>query len=334
MQKQQKLNPGKLEPKFLKKLIAKFPKNDQNIIIPPGIGIDAAGLKVGNKLIAITTDPITFSTTNISTYSVAVNINDVACLGCKPRWYLACLLLPVGTTKNQVTTIFHNLAYELKRYNIKAIGGHVEITNTVTTPIIVGQMIGEIIGDNLLTPQNGKPGDQILLWRSVAIEGTALLATKQQQLLQKSLSMKKIKAMQNLLLKPGICIWPLVKKLVPCKGLVALHDITEGGIATALHELADASNLGLKINGNTIPIRAETKMLAKILKFNPIGLLASGSALILCRKTASKQISQKIGARDLTLIGELTKNKKRILMLNEKPAKLPRFTSDEIIRFL
>jgi hydrogenase expression/formation protein HypE len=328
------LKIGKLDHDFLKQLLAKFPKTDKSIIIPPGVGLDAAGIKTSNKYLAITTDPITFSTTNLGTYSVAVNINDVACLGCKPRWYLACLLLPIGTTKKQLASICQNLASELKRYDIQAIGGHIEVTKAVTTPVIVGQMIGEIIGNKLLTPQDGKSGDQILLWRSVAIEGTALLATKQHKLLQKHFSLKKIKAMQNLLFKPGICIWPLVKKLVPCKGLVALHDITEGGIATALHELADASSLGLKINGEAIPILLETKKLAKILNFNPLGLLASGSALILCRKHAVNQIIKKVGTKDLAVIGELTKNKQRILISDKKKSKLPRFDSDEILKVL
>lgn len=332
MRQIKKLTAGKLEHKFLKQLIAGLPQDDRSIVIPPGIGMDAAGLKIGKKLIAITTDPITFCAANISTYSVAVNINDVACLGCKPRWYLACLLLPVGTTRKQVIDIYRKLTCELQRYNIKAIGGHTEITSTVTTPIIIGQLIGEAIGAELLSAQNGQPGDQIFLWRSVAIEGTALLATTKQKILQQYLSAKKIKAMQNLLYRPGICIWPLVKKLVPCQGLVALHDITEGGIATALHELADASKLGVKVSG--IPLRKETQELVKIFKFNPLGLLASGSLLILCRPTASKRIIQKIGTQELTLIGELTKNNTRTLVQNGKATKLPRFAADEIIQNL
>jgi hydrogenase maturation factor len=192
-------------------------------------------------------------------------------------------------------------------------------------------MIGEMIGKKLLTPKDGKAGDQILLWRNVAIEGTALIATKHHKRLQKHFSTKKIKAMQDLLDEPGICIWPLAKKLVPCKGLVALHDITEGGVATAIHELADASALGVKINKESISILPETKELAKILNFNPLGMLASGSALILCRKYAVNQIIKKVGAKDLSVIGELTKNKQRILVSGKKKTTLPRFDSDEIL---
>lgn len=334
MTKNSALPPGKLNPQLLQRLIAKLPEHDASIIIPPGIGFDAAGITIGGQLVAITTDPITFSTNQIGTYSVAVNINDVACLGCKPHWYSATLLLPIGTTEPMVEAIWQNLSDELKRYQIQSIGGHCEITGAVKNPVIIGQMIGEIIGEKFLSPKDGQPGDQILLWRGAAIEGTALIATEMKEYLKNHISVEKITAMQNLLLTPGICIWPLVEKLVPHAGLVALHDPTEGGIATALHEIADASNCGVAIDGDTITILPGTQELAQILHFDPLGLLASGSLLILCRPSEVDHIIDKIKDESLTRIGELTNDSSRTMTLHGIQQNLPRFDTDEITRFL
>lgn len=330
------LPTGKLAPKILQKLITYLPTKDKCVIIPPGIGLDAAGIKIGGKLVAITTDPITLADEQIGTYSVAVNVNDVACLGCKPKWYSASLLLPVGTTEQQVTAIWKNLGKELKRYNIKAIGGHTEVTTTVNTPVIVGQMIGEVIGDKLLDVRQAKAGDKILLWQPIAIEGTALLAKKYHKQLLPHLGKKKLDKLQNLINNPGICVWPLVKKLLPANGVVALHDPTEGGLATALHEIADACNCGLSVDGKAIPILAETQQLSQLLHLNPLGLLASGSLLIVCRANSVSKIIAKASAHKLklTIIGELTTKKTRRIKTNGKNKLLPRFDADEIVRLL
>ena len=323
---------GKLPSAFLQKLIKKLPILDSSVLIPAGIGFDAAGVMIGNQLVAITTDPITLTSDKIGTYSVAVNINDVACLGCKPRWFSAALLLPVGISQNAVEAIWNNLAVELERYDICAIGGHTEITSAVNAPVLVGQMIGEVIGDNLLNLKNAQSGDEILLWQPIAIEGTALLAERKQQFLRKYLPQDEIIQMQNLLFTPGICIWPMVKKLIPCPGVVAIHDPTEGGIATALHEMADAAGLGIEVNADAIAILPETKKLADLLHFDPLGLLASGSALIVCRSEAIESVQNKLSGEPLALIGEFNNSNDRVMMRNGKLQPLPRYDRDGSLR--
>jgi hydrogenase maturation factor len=325
---------GKLPATLLKEYLKKFPKNDDSVIIPPGVGLDAAGIKIGEKLVAVTTDPITLTSNQIGTYSVAVNINDVVCLGCSPRWYSASLLLPPNITENEIEEIWGNLACELSRYQISAIGGHTEITKAVTMPVLVGQMIGEAIGFELLDARKGKPGDQVLLWRKIAIEGTALLASSRYETLLKSLSANDLLKMQNFLFNPGICILPLAKKLLPEAGVVAIHDITEGGIATAAHEIAEAANCGINIDGNSIAILEETLTLSEILGFNPLGLIASGSAIIVCRKDNLEKIEEKLAGEEIYRIGELTESKRHIIIENSIKKSLPSFLADEITRFL
>ena len=379
------LAPGKLPSTILQRLLTTLPRHDKSTIIPPGIGLDAAGIKIGNKLISITTDPITFSTDAIGTYSVAVNINDIACLGCLPRWFTATLLLPIGTNEKDLTKIWGNLTDELAHYNIQSIGGHIEVTPTVNIPIIVGQMLGETLGKNFLDIRRAKPQDKILLWRPIALEGTAIIAKTlscsqttfqtatpidsdsfaQQQgvsaeskrsLLNinehceqghneaadqnaKSLYYKistefpppKLQQLQNIIHTPGICILPLIKKIVPSKGLVGIHDPTEGGLATALHEIADVCNCGLAIDYSSIPIMPETQKLAELLQFDPLGLLASGSALIICRPNAADAIIDKVADNQLSIIGTLTSSKQRYLFKDNKKITLPRYAKDELI---
>jgi hydrogenase expression/formation protein HypE len=334
------LAQGKLPAELLARLIAKLPQqaaattttpmtaiaptiatamNAPGIIIPPGIGLDAAGLNINGKLLAVTTDPITFTTDKIGTYCIAVNINDVACLGCAPRWFSATLLLPVGTNVKELEAIWDNLSDELRHYNIQSIGGHVEVTPTVNIPLIIGQMIGEALGDKLLDVRQARAGDKILLWRPIAIEGSAIIAKAFAAHLQPHFAAPQITRLQNSIHEPGICILPLVKKLVPCDGLVGLHDTTEGGVATALHDIADASGYGLRINYDAIPMIDEMAKLVEIFDFDPLGLVASGSVLIVCRKDALAAVQEKLRGEPVALIGELTNDfAQRQLVINNK----------------
>lgn len=326
------LPKGKLKAKFLQQLIKALPTKDDSLIIPPGVGLDAAGLKISDKLLAITTDPITLANDKIGTYSVAINVNDVACLGCRPRWYSATLLLPVGTDVASVKKIWKGLILALKRYDIISIGGHIEVTDVVNQPTLVAQIIGESVTGKFLDSRKCKPGDKILLCMPVAIEGTALLAQEKAFELSKVFSKQEIKKMQNLLYSPGICIWPLVEKIVWQKGLVALHDPTEGGVATALHEFSDAANCGLNINGDSIPVLPETKKLMKLFDFDPLGLLASGSLLVACKPSAVKGIIKSIGDKYVSEIGEFTSHTSKNLYISGVKRDLPRYDKDEIVR--
>ncbi len=332
--REQVLAPGKIAPDLLNELIDSLSQFDKQLVIPPGTGLDAAGLRIGERLVAVSTDPITFATEHLGTYVVAVNINDVACLGCRPRWFSSNILLPVGTTKEHLQDIWWSLCRELERYDIQAIGGHTEVTEAVKTPVLVGQMIGEAIGDSLLDLRQAQVDDSILLWQPIAIEGTALLADERIDDLSKTFSAEELQKMRQLLHEPGICVWPLVKKLLPDSGVVGLHDPTEGGIATALHEMADVSNCGISIDGDSIAIRPETLALAEVLGFDPLGFLASGSLLIVCRPDAEQTILNKLKNEPVSKIGCFTAESSRTISKGSQQRGLPRFTSDELIRAL
>lgn len=317
---------GKLPAALLDELIGQLPMHDPELIIPPGVGHDAAGLKIGERYFAVTTDPITFASDRLGTYSISVNLNDIACMGCRPRWYTGCMLLPKTITEDAVRKIWSDLTAALIKYDVQSIGGHVEVTEAVTTPVIVGQMIGENIGDKLLNISDAKADDKILLCQNIAIEGTALIATELADELAAHFSTEEITDMQNLLDDPGICIWPLVKQLIPDENIVAIHDPTEGGIATAINEIADACKCGFAVERANIPLIPATKKLAEIFNIDPLGLLASGSVLIICKAKGAEQILKKLPNTPVTIIGELVADK------NQRT--LPRYDSDEIIKIL
>ncbi|MCD6055725.1 MAG: hydrogenase expression/formation [Gammaproteobacteria bacterium] len=327
------LTAGKLPASFLSSLIDKFEQTSPAIIIPPKIGIDAAGLKLNANYYAVSTDPITFTDKHIGMHSVTVNINDIACLGAKPKWFTATILLPEGIQREAISVLWDDLVKTLSKYGICAIGGHVEVTPVVKQTVIVGQMIGECIGNSLLDPRDCEAGDKILLWQAIGLEGSAIIASEHADKLASRYSAEQIHSIQQYIHDPGLCVWPVVEKLLPQAGVVALHDPTEGGVATALHEIANCADCGLQIQEEAIPILTETKAICALFGLDPLGLLSSGSLLIVCRPEVEGEILRKLSGEPITQLGELTSNSmERLLFKGKEFRALPQFDKDEIIK--
>jgi len=89
---------GKLPPEELSRLLSRYTRQDQRVVVMPGVGRDATVISFPDRYLVAKTDPITFATDQIGWYAVHVNANDIAAMGGNPRWFLATLLLPAGKT--------------------------------------------------------------------------------------------------------------------------------------------------------------------------------------------------------------------------------------------
>ncbi|MBW1812885.1 MAG: AIR synthase family protein, partial [Deltaproteobacteria bacterium] len=277
----QNLPVGKLSPLLLSKLLKKVPISDKNVIIKPDIGIDCAVVDIGNKLLVIKSDPITFATNEIGWYLVQVNVNDIATTGAMPKWLLTTLLLPENqTTPSLVEEISDQINAACRELNISVIGGHTEITSGLSRPIIIGTIIGEVDRGSLITPQKARQGDRILLTKGVPIEATAILAREFSEQLQDVVSKSDIRKAANFLKDPGISILRDARIAIQSGKVTAMHDPTEGGLLSALWELAIASQTSLYIDLNTIHVPALSSRLCKIFSLNPLAAIASGALLL------------------------------------------------------
>jgi len=235
------LRVGKLPAELLARMLGMC-RDDPRVVVRPGIGLDAAALAFGDKLVVVKSDPITFATDQIGWYAVNINANDVACLGARPRFFLATVLLPEGRTDEAlVETIFADLAASCEELDVTLCGGHTEITYGLDRPIVVGHMVGEAEPERLVRNERARPGDEVLLTKGIAIEGTALLAREKADELAGRLPHEALERARGFLREPGLSVVP--DAMAVCGAVLphALHDPTEGGLATGLHELADAA---------------------------------------------------------------------------------------------
>ena len=294
---------GKLPIDLLANTISDMPLLDPRIILGPGIGLDCAVIDIGDKYLVLKSDPITFATEDIGWYAVQINANDIVTTGADPYWFISTLLLPAKQTNQAlVEKITKQISAACTQIGVSVIGGHTEITHNLDRPILVGTMIGEVPHDRLITPLGAVAEDRILLSKGVPIEATSILAREfsnellNYQTSQSDLNLDDIELAQGFLHHPGISVLQEAKIAANSSEVHAMHDATEGGLYTALWELAAASGLSLWAEPTSVYIPSVSRRICQKLGIDPLGAIASGALLIVAPAGSSHKIQQEINS--------------------------------------
>ncbi len=329
------LAAGKLPNAFLDELLSRHRIADPSVIVGPSVGEDTAAVDIdGESVLVLKSDPITFATESIGRYAVLINANDMATAGAEGRWMLATLLLPCGFSRSQARHIFAELHDACTAGGITLCGGHTEVTDAVSRPVASGMMAGTINRNDLIRKDRMAPGDRVLVTKGVAVEGTAIIAAEFRDLLmEKGMPAAEIDACRRF--ESMISILPEARICWESGGVSALHDVTEGGVATALSELSQAGGRGLRIQRNAVPVYSQTRRMANLLNIDPLGLIGSGSLLICCRPDDAGRLMAELEKNGIAVadIGEVTQDQAGIEAIDQgAPVAWPRFDGDEITK--
>jgi hydrogenase maturation factor len=118
-------------------------------------------------------------------------------------------------------------------------------------------------------------------------------------------------------------------------GVSGLHDVTEGGLATAVRELGAAGGRRLRLHLDRIPVYPQTARICGLLGVDPLGLIGSGSLLITCAPAEAQAVADGIAAAGIGVcdIGEVLEEGQGVEALrNGVPIVLPTFERDEVSR--
>lgn len=331
------LPAGKLPAALLAELLATLRQPDPRVLLGPAVGRDAAVIDIGGgRVLVAKMDPITFAAGDIGWYAVNVNANDIACMGARPSWFLATALLPTGAPESLARDIFGQLTVACDALGIALVGGHTEVTPGIDRPIIAGAMLGEAARDQIVDGAAVAAGDVVLLAGPISVEGTALLAHEAGDALRTAgVDGATIERAAALLHDPGISIVRAAQAACSAASVHLMHDPTEGGIATALAELAAAAALALSIDTRAIEVLAETRTVCDALGLDPLGLLASGSLLLLTAEDDAAAVKNALESVKFSCrrIGTAVSGAPRVIMADEESSPLPVFERDELARY-
>ena len=319
---------------MLARILADEPVRDPRVIAGPAVGWDAAVLDFGDRYLIAKTDPITYATDEIGWFAVHVNANDIACMGGTPRWFLASLLMPGESSDEALAErIFSDIRKGCAEAGISLVGGHTEITPELTRPVVAGVMLGEAESDRLITPEGGRAGDVLVLTKGIPLEAVSIMAREKRGDLVKAFGEERVEAAARFLYEPGISVVKDAKIACETVSVHAMHDPTEGGLATAVNELSQATGLGVRIDGEAIPVLEEGRLFCAHFGMDPLGSFASGALLICVDLSEADRLLAALrdGGVSAEAIGEMTAVGDRVMIRKEgREEPLPIFNMDEI----
>lgn len=248
-----------------------------------------------------TVDPIFFPGGDIGSLSVNGTVNDLVVSGARPEFLSLALILEEGLD----TTILDRILLSIKK---TAARNKVAIVTGDTKVVPRGQAdkiyintagVGRLIGKP--EPEKIKPGDRIIVTGPVGEHGLAIMLTRND--FRMSSQVRSDCA-------PLLFLLPLWKK-----GVLWMRDITRGGLATVLSELADKVRYPLLVEEEKIPLSRSLKGAVEILGIDPLYLACEGRALLVVREAEAPKVlsflKKQPGARQAAVIGQVQDKKGR-----------------------
>ena len=325
------LDIGKVPENVLKRSIIKQIKTKRKeILIGAGVGEDCSAISLEDGEILVTSvDPITATTFDCASLAVYAVTNDIATAGAEPLGVMLSALLPVGIEEADIKRIMQDAESACAKLNVQLMGGHTEITDAVNKCIITATGYGKVKANELIKTGGAKEGDDIVVTKYIALEGSSIIARKKEQELLSQFSKGFVDAIKDFDKSLSV----VKEALIAAKcGATSMHDITEGGIFGALWEVGAASKKGLEVDLKSIPIRQETIEICEKFTVNPYELISGGSLLIttpkghdLVRELAKEGIASAV-------VGKITGGNDRIVINDDEKRFLEPPKSDEIYK--
>lgn len=327
------MKAGKVSETILKRSVFKqLNVERQEVIVGPRIGADCSAVEFGNdELCVVSCDPITGAVKDIGTLAIHITANDIAASGAEPVGVMLTIMLPLEFSEGDLKQIMQDVNNVCQKLNIQVLGGHTEVTHAVNQPIISVAGIGKVRKDKLISNNNAKVGQDIVMTKWAGIEGTAIIANEKEEELKKMYNPTFIEKAKDL----GKYISVIEESIVATEhGVSAMHDVTEGGIFGGLWELAECSNVGLEVHLDKIPLKQETIEICEYYNINPYKLISSGSMLIATDK--GEELVEKLNKANIkaTVIGKTMKGNDRIVIQSDTHRSLKPADSDELYKVL
>ena len=315
--------PGEFE--LIRRIRASLPEPDPAVLL--GVGDDAAAVEPGTGMTTLlTTDTFVegvdfdlgFSTwRQIGWKSMAANFSDIAAMGGVPRFALTTLCLPAHRTAEEVEALYKGFL-DLARHtglSVSIVGGDLSSTDGPTVVSIT--LTGEAERDHVTARGGARAGDILCVTGHLGASATGLrlLQAERAQSEPRAHSAAKRPAnrFEDTLARHRTPL-PRVREggLMSRSGRVrAMIDVSDGLSSDVLH-LCRAGGLGVKVDGNSLPIADETRRAMEELGLDPVRTaLESGEEFeLLCAvdpdrvEDLAAELAERAGT-SLTPVGEI-----------------------------
>jgi hypothetical protein len=155
---------GKIPSRLLEShVLSQLGSRSSAVVVGPAIGEDSAVLRLSSPLLAAKSDPVTGAAHNAGKLVVHVNANDLAASGALPQFFLLTALFPEGSPVELAQSLQKQVHEACLSLGVSIVGGHTEMTDAVSRPVLVGCMLGPLITREPIKTAGARPGDLLVL---------------------------------------------------------------------------------------------------------------------------------------------------------------------------
>lgn len=293
-----------------------------------GIGTDCAFLMYGGSCTAFSVQPFCLNSNTGIDHAILAAVNNVAAGGANPVGILLSILLPPDSEEKDIRDIMKLAQVTCKQCTVQIMGGHTEITDGVSRPMITVVGIGWDQGKKP-SPPTKRIGQDIVVSKWIGLEGTSLIAHGFENKLSGRFPAELIERAKGY----GRYLSILPEAVCATKaGVTAMHDARNGGIFGALWEFAEREDVGIKVELNKIPVKQETIEICELVDANPYELLAGGMLLMMADCGEELVNTLKAAGIPATVIGQTTGDRDRVVTNGGETRFLNPPGRDEIYR--
>ena len=306
------MKAGKLSESALKRSVLKQLHNGKSFV-PPMVGGDYAAVQAKEAMVVQAIGARCCGESLRGMLSVYNALNNLACSGAKPLGITMTLLLPTSCSEKE---------------EIPILGGHTEVTRSVTEPVISITATGTA-DTQIIRPGQVEPGMDLLVTKAVGLEGTAILAIEKEKELLERYAQPFIDQAKKFVDYLSIRSEAAVAAQ---SGVAAMHDISEGGVFGALWELGQSSGVGLEIELKKIPLRQETVEICEFFNLNPYKMVSGGSVLMAAKDGNAIVHAIRQAGGEAVIIGKATDSNDRVLINGDERRFLETTQTDELMK--
>lgn len=322
---------GKVPESVLKRsVIRQLHTRREEVVLGAGVGEDCAAVTIAeDEMLVMSTDPITGTVHEIGRLAILITTNDLASAGAEPIGVMLTILLPPDFEEAELKKLMQQLDEAAASVYVQIMGGHTEITQAVTQPLVTVCGVGKVKKGGLISTGGARAGMDILATKWIGLEGTSIIAREKEKELSVRFSSNFIEQAKKL--DAYLSVMSEAATAVK-SGVGAMHDVTEGGIYGALWEMAEASGVGLEIDLKKIPIRQETVEICEFFNINPYELISSG-CMLMAAEDGNLLVSElKKAGIPAVIIGKATDSNDRVLINDDEQRFLEPPKTDELYK--
>jgi hydrogenase expression/formation protein HypE len=256
---------------------------------------DGAVLPIGDRFLIVTTDshvihPIVFPGGDIGRLSICGTVNDLAMMGATEPLGLTCaLVIEEGFEIERLTSIRASMADACREAGVAIVTGDTKVMGHGEVDGLVINTSGVAVADQVVRDSGLHPGDRIIVTGSIGDHGIAVMAARHQ--LDLGAALTSDVAPLNGLIRAALA--------VADGSIGAMKDPTRGGLASALHEMATKSGVGITLDEPSLPVRDEVRAAAELLGIDPVLIANEGKAVIGVRPDAADRVLEALRAHPL-----------------------------------